>query len=160
MGVQSLLPLIKHTSRRVSVAEECSGTTLGVDMSCWLHQFGKAITKHGLTCSVAAVYVKIADLVYQRLLQLRQANVKPYCVFDGDTPLPGKALTNAKRSSIDNFKVTSELKSLIIERAVNRAQCEYIVAPYEADPQLVLLDRLKLIDAVVSFDSDFIVHGK
>ena len=43
--------------------------------------------------------------------------------------------------------------------ALRKDRRRYIVAPYEADPQLRLLDELRIIDYVLSVDSDMIVLG-
>jgi 5'-3' exonuclease len=36
---------------------------------------------------------------------------------------------------------------------------QYIVAPYEADPQLAYLERIGLVDGIISEDSDLLVFG-
>jgi len=42
----------------------------------------------------------------------------------------------------------------------SRPYCpQYVVAPYEADPQLAYLERTGLVDAVVTEDSDLLVFG-
>lgn len=36
---------------------------------------------------------------------------------------------------------------------------EFVIAPYEADSQICKLSQLKLIDAVITEDSDLVIYG-
>lgn len=108
--------------------------------------------------------------------------VVPYLVFDGDS-LPSKAQTNAERrkrreeskavglqllSAGKDSQAYQELqkaatvtpymaKELIEE--IKRMDVKYIVAPYEADAQLVYLEQKGIIDGIISEDSDMLVYG-
>lgn len=108
--------------------------------------------------------------------------VKPYFVFDGDA-LPSKSQTNTQRATnrahhkkigLDLLKAgkTSqahqELKQAIsistamvrqVIEALRQASIDYVVAPYEADAQLVYMEREGLIDGIISEDSDLLVFG-
>ena len=108
--------------------------------------------------------------------------VTPYLVFDGDY-LPSKAATEASRESrreaskkageellkagkpskaYQEFQkaidVTPEMARLLIEE-LKKDSIPYVVAPYEADSQLVYLERQGLIGGIVSEDSDLLVFG-
>jgi exonuclease-1 len=108
--------------------------------------------------------------------------VTPYLVFDGDF-LPSKAKTEAsrakrreesKRIGLELLRagkpsqahaelqkaidVTPEMARHLIEE-LKKADIPYVVAPYEADAQLVYLERQGLISGIVSEDSDLLVFG-
>lgn len=106
----------------------------------------------------------------------------PYFVFDGDY-LPRKAGTEqerlqrretfkaqamaARRAGNDKLAfqcfqkacdVTPELAKSLIERFKARG-IKYVVAPYEADSQMVHLEKSGLVQAIISEDSDLLVFG-
>lgn len=106
----------------------------------------------------------------------------PYMVFDGDF-LPSKAGTEAsrakrreesKKAGLELLKagkpaqahqelqkaidVTPEMARNLIEE-LKKAGIPYIVAPYEADSQLVYLERQGIINGIISEDSDLLVFG-
>lgn len=108
--------------------------------------------------------------------------VTPYVVFDGDF-LPSKAATEASREKRREesrkiglellragkpsqahaelqkaIDVTPEMARHLIEE-LKKAEVPYVVAPYEADAQLVYLERQGLISGIVSEDSDLLVFG-
>lgn len=108
--------------------------------------------------------------------------VKPYLVFDGDN-LPSKADTEVDRHKKRQESKTRGLelhrKGKIAEayqelqKAVDVTPCmarqlieelkklevPYIVAPYEADAQLVYLETHGIINGIISEDSDLLVFG-
>ncbi len=108
--------------------------------------------------------------------------VTPYLVFDGDF-LPSKAMTEASRAkrrdeskkiglellragkpsqAYDELRkaidITPEMARHLIEE-LKKADVPYVVAPYEADSQMVYLERQGLISGIVSEDSDLLVFG-
>lgn len=124
-------------------------------------------------------YVQFA---MNRVNMLRHFGVTPYIVFDGDF-LPSKAGTEASRAKSREeharqgkafleagkrtlaeqefqkaIDVTPEMARHLIEE-LKKMGIEYVVAPYEADPQLVYLERQGLVDGVLSEDSDLLVFG-
>ena len=113
---------------------------------------------------------------------LQAFGVTPYLVFDGDA-LPSKAGTNReRRKRRDESKalglelyragktaqahqelqksadVTPYMARQLIEE-LKRNNVQYIVAPYEADAQLVYLEQNSIIDGILSEDSDMLVFG-
>lgn len=122
------------------------------------------------------------DFVLSRVRMLLDFGVTPYLIFDGDN-LPSKAGTNAARrkrrqesktlglelhragkmsqaqqelqKSVD---VTPLMARHLIEE-LKKLNVQYIVAPYEADAQLVYLEQKGIIDGILSEDSDLLVFG-
>lgn len=117
-----------------------------------------------------------------RVRMLCHFGIKPYMVFDGDY-LPSKAATEEsransrderKKAAIDLLKagkptqatqefqkcidITPEMASALIHQ-LKKLDIAYVVAPYEADAQLVYLERKGLIDGIISDDSDLLVFG-
>lgn len=117
-----------------------------------------------------------------RVRMLKHFGVTPYIVFDGDF-LPSKAATEgsrakrreeSKRSAMELLKagkpsqaalefqkaidVTPEMARNLIDE-LKKLDISYVVAPYEADAQLVYLERQGLISGILSEDSDLLVFG-
>ena len=113
---------------------------------------------------------------------LRHFGVTPYMVFDGDY-LPSKAATEDSRAksraerqkaaqallnagktaqATQEFQkcidITPEMASALIQQ-LKKMDIPYVVAPYEADAQLVYLEREGLIHGIISDDSDLLVFG-
>jgi exonuclease 1 len=117
-----------------------------------------------------------------RVRMLQHFGVIPFLVFDGDY-LPSKAATEADRAKKreDSKKLGLELLNagktsqayLELQKAIDvtpemarqlidelkKTGVQYIVAPYEADAQMVYLERRGLISAIISEDSDLLVFG-
>jgi exonuclease-1 len=108
--------------------------------------------------------------------------VKPYLVFDGDN-LPSKSGTEQDRyrrrqeskalglelqrkgrmpEAYQEFQkavdVTPYMARQLIEE-LKQMNVQYVVAPYEADAQLVYLEQEGDIDGIISEDSDLLVFG-
>ena len=113
---------------------------------------------------------------------LQHFGLIPYLVFDGDF-LPGKAATEADRARRRDesrmlglellqrgrtaqaqqelqkaVDITPEMAARLIEE-LKKLGVQYLVAPYEADAQLVYLERKGVISAIISEDSDLLVFG-
>lgn len=108
--------------------------------------------------------------------------ITPYLIFDGDN-LPSKAGTEkdrrerrkeGKRLGLELLRVgkmsqaqlelqkavdvTPEMARAFIEE-LKLSNVQYVVAPYEADSQMVYLERKGIIDGILSEDSDLLVFG-
>jgi len=117
-----------------------------------------------------------------RVRMLQHFGVTPYIVFDGDY-LPSKAGTETDRAKRreDSRRAGLELLSagktsqahLEFQKAVDvtpemarqlidelkKSGVQYVVAPYEADAQMVYLERQGIVDGIISEDSDLLVFG-
>ncbi|PHH76298.1 hypothetical protein CDD82_4060 [Ophiocordyceps australis] len=178
MGVSGLLPLVKSIQRPTHV-KQFSGKTLGVDAYGWLHRAAYSCASELGQGKPTNKHVQVA---MSRVLMLCHYGVKPYMVFDGDF-LPSKAETEKARAKHRREKkklamellkagkqsqathefqkcidVTPEMALDLIEK-LRELAIPYVVAPYEADAQLVYLERQALIDGIISDDSDLLVFG-
>ncbi|OTB12197.1 hypothetical protein K445DRAFT_321200 [Daldinia sp. EC12] len=178
MGIQGLLPLLKSIQRPTEL-KKYDGETIGVDAYGWLH-------RGAVPCAIELAQGKptrkYVDFAMNRVKMLKHFGITPYLVFDGGF-LPSKAATEASRekrreecrkAGLELLKagkpsqahaelqkavdITPEMARHLIEE-LKKAGVPYVVAPYEADPQLVYLEREGHISAILSEDSDLLVFG-
>ncbi|KAK8175028.1 hypothetical protein IWX90DRAFT_98432 [Phyllosticta citrichinensis] len=178
MGISGLLPLLKSIHKPCHL-RDFSGKTIGVDAYGWLH---RGIVACAIDLALDRPTRKHIDFCLHRVRMLLHFGVKPYIVFDGDH-LPGKDVTNkeraakrrdSKRQGMELLKlgktslahselqkavdVIPEMAKALIEE-LKQINVDYVVAPYEADSQLVYLERKGIIQGIVSEDSDLLVFG-
>ncbi|KAK0649490.1 hypothetical protein B0T16DRAFT_428237 [Cercophora newfieldiana] len=178
MGISGLLPLLKSIHRPADL-KKYAGETLGVDGYGWLH-------RGAISCAMELAQGKptrkYVDFAMHRVRMFKHFGVTPYLVFDGDY-LPSKAGTESSRESRRDasrsaglellragkpaqayqelqkaIDVTPEMARHLIED-LKKANIPYVVAPYEADAQLVYLERQGTISGIVTEDSDLLVFG-
>ncbi|KAJ5252085.1 XPG/RAD2 endonuclease [Penicillium chrysogenum] len=178
MGIKGLHGLLKSIQKPCHI-KNFNGQTLGVDAYGWLH-------RGTVACSVDLVLDnptrKHIDFVLNRVRMLLFFGVKPYLVFDGDN-LPSKAGTEQDRyrrrqeskslgldlqrkgrmpEAYQEFQkavdVTPYMARQLIEE-LKQMNVQYVVAPYEADAQLVYLEQQGDIQGIISEDSDLLVFG-
>lgn len=113
---------------------------------------------------------------------LRHFQITPYFVFDGDY-LPSKAGTEKEREkrrheykqlaveakrngnsklAFNYYQKACDISPEMAKSLINELklqQIKYVVAPYEADSQMVFLEKLGLVDGIISEDSDLLVFG-
>ncbi|KAJ5930285.1 hypothetical protein N7466_005778 [Penicillium verhagenii] len=178
MGIKGLHGLLKSIQKPCHL-KKFAGQTLAVDAYGWLH-------RGTVACSVDLVLDrptrKHIDFVLHRVRMLLYFGVTPYLVFDGDD-LPSKAATEADRhrrrqeskalglelqrkgripEAYQEFQkavdVTPYMARQLIEE-LKKMDVQYVVAPYEADPQMVYLEQQGIVHGIISEDSDLLVFG-
>ncbi|KAE8445576.1 hypothetical protein EG329_013209 [Mollisiaceae sp. DMI_Dod_QoI] len=178
MGINGLLPLLKSIHKPCNL-KKFEGRTLGVDAYGWLH---RGTVSCAMDLAMGKPTKKFVDFAMHRVRMLQHFGVTPFLIFDGDY-LPSKAKTEDERAKRreDSRKAGLELLNagkpsqayLEFQKAVDvtpemarqlidelrRTGVQYIVAPYEADAQMVYLERKGIIDGIISEDSDLLVFG-
>ncbi|CAK9435336.1 uncharacterized protein LODBEIA_P56990 [Lodderomyces beijingensis] len=178
MGVSGLLPLLKCIQDPCSL-ERYRGKTLAIDTYGWLH---RAIVSCAEELCLGKPTRRYITSILNKIAMLRHFGINPYFVFDGAS-LTAKAETNAKRKSEREEarrlaeKYTRAGKATLAAKAYMKAACvshqmaksimveldkmniSYVVAPYEADPQMVYLEKTGIVDGILSEDSDLLVFG-
>ncbi|EEQ91394.1 exonuclease 1 [Blastomyces dermatitidis ER-3] len=178
MGITGLHGLLKSIQKPCNL-RKFKGQTFGVDAYGWLHRgtvacaIDLALDKHN---------TKYVDFAMNRVRMLLYFGVTPYLVFDGDH-LPSKAGTEtaraqrreeSKKLGLELYRsgrvteahqelqkavdVTPYMARLMIEE-LKKLKIQYVVAPYEADAQLVYLEKQGMINGIISEDSDLLVFG-
>ncbi|OAL71719.1 exonuclease [Trichophyton violaceum] len=178
MGISGLHGLLKSIQKPCNV-KKFAGQTLGVDAYGWLHR-GTIACAYELVLGKPTT--KYVDFAIGRIRMLQHYGVIPYIVFDGGM-LPSKEATEASRAArreeskklgeehmrrgrtteaYQEFQkavdVTPYMARVLIEE-LKKHKIKYLVAPYEADPQLVYLEKQGIINGIISEDSDMLVFG-
>ncbi|GAA5959865.1 hypothetical protein JCM3765_000626 [Sporobolomyces pararoseus] len=178
MGISGLLPLLKEITVQKHV-REWKGKTLAVDAYVWLHRGAYGCAQDLATGKPTIQYVNYA---MHRVRMLKYYGVIPYIVFDGGL-LPSKMGTEGDRERRRN-EALAKGNALLAEGKANQARdffvkavdvtpamayqfikalrqegVKYVVAPYEADPQLAYLEKKGLVDGIITEDSDLLVFG-
>ena len=178
MGISGLLPLLKSIHKHCTL-KKFAGQTIGIDAYGWLHRGTVACA---IELALEKPTTKYVDFAMGRVRMLLDFGVIPYLVFDGDN-LPNKAGTNRERrkrrdeskaAGLELYKagklaqahqelqkaadVTPYMARELIE-ALKKLDVRYIVAPFEADAQLVYLEEKGIINGILSEDSDMLVFG-
>ena len=171
MGVEQLFPQLKGAWRSVNLQESARGESVGIDAFVWLHALA---TRHAASVVLVGDFTSVvADFIHRSEWLLR-CGMTPTFVFDG-ARLPAKdrtAESRAIRSATEFAKAQAgsdaepceahyraaikiELGMLqMVIAALRTRGFQYVVAPYEADSQLVHLCNTGCVDAVISVDGD------
>ncbi|CAL4947152.1 unnamed protein product [Urochloa decumbens] len=178
MGIQGLLPQLKSIMAPIKV-EELRGQTVAVDTYSWLH---KGALSCGDRLCKGIPTTRHIEYCMHRVNMLRHYGVKPVLVFDGGLlPIKSDQETKRGRSRKENLERAREHEAAGNSRAafecyqkavditpriafelievLRKEKVDYIVAPYEADAQMTFLSVNKLVDAVITEDSDLIPFG-
>lgn len=183
MGIQGLLPLLKPVTK-VHHISFYKNRCVAIDGYSWLH---KAV--YGCCIDMANGKENYQWIFYCiRLIDmLLSFNIGVHLVFDGAN-LPAKKMTEATRAAKRAASLSTGLQLLASKNAgnldvarshlsnaidvtpsmaasliqilrISRPTVQCTVAPYEADAQLAYLCSARLVDAVISEDSDTIPYG-
>ncbi|KAJ6508463.1 PIN domain-like protein [Mycena sanguinolenta] len=178
MGIQGLLPALKSISSTDSLTK-FSGKTIAVDAYVWLHC---GIFTCPVELATGEDTHKYVDYAMHRVRVLRSHKIEPYIVLNGG-PLPAKKGTEVDRQAtraehlalgnalaaqgktsqarehyVKSIDVTPQMAFQFI-KALRAESVSYVVAPYEADAQLAYLERIGLVDGILTEDSDLLVFG-
>ncbi|KAG6917114.1 hypothetical protein DXG01_003780 [Tephrocybe rancida] len=178
MGITGLLPALKSI-QVTKPLKEFAGQRIAVDAYVWLHRGVNTCATELATGKPTHKYV---DYAMRHVRLLRHNNIEPYIVFDGG-PLPAKKGTEDERQKRrDEARLRGDalaaagkhsqardhyLKSIDVSprmafqliKALRAESVAYVVAPYEADAQLAYLERVGIVDAILTEDSDLLVFG-
>ncbi|NXK57389.1 EXO1 Exonuclease, partial [Sylvietta virens] len=178
MGIQGLLQFIKEAAEPSHV-KKYKGLTVAVDTYCWLHKGAYACAEKLARGEPTDFYVAFCMKLVHMLLSF---GIKPILVFDGCT-LPSKKevekarrerrqasllkgkqllqegrLSEARECFGRSVNITHAMAHEVIKAA--RAQgVDCIVAPYEADAQLAYLNKIGMVQAIITEDSDLLAFG-
>ncbi|KAI5967973.1 EXO1 [Candida margitis] len=178
MGVNGLLQHLKEIQDPCSL-ERYRGKTLAIDTYGWLH---RALVSCAEDLCLGRPTRKYITYIINKIQMLQHFGITPFFVFDGAS-LTTKQETNMKRRESRSeakalaekyaksghlqlaYKeymkaayVTSQMaKSIMCELDVLKIR--YVVAPYEADPQMVYLEKIGVVDGILSEDSDLLIFG-
>ncbi|KAK4704526.1 exonuclease 1, partial [Phenoliferia sp. Uapishka_3] len=170
MGIQGLLPMLKDIQRPIHV-KEWKGKTLAVDAYVWLHRGAYGCAEDLAQGKPTVQYVNYS---MHRVRMLKHFGITPFIVFDGGL-LPSKMGTEGDREKkrSDALKKGNAflaegqkglardcfVKGVDVTPEMAYQLIKYIVAPYEADPQLAYLERNGFVDGIITEDSDLLVFG-
>ncbi|NWV43028.1 EXO1 Exonuclease, partial [Grantiella picta] len=178
MGIQGLLQFIKEAAEPSHV-KKYKGLTVAVDTYCWLHKGAYACAEKLARGEPTDLYVTFCMKLVHMLLSF---GIKPILVFDGCTLPSKKEVEKARREKRQasllkgkqllqegrlaearecfgrSVNITHAMAHEVIKAA--RAQgVDCIVAPYEADAQLAYLNKIGMVQAIITEDSDLLAFG-
>jgi len=178
MGINGLHNFLKEAIDKIHI-KEYSGQRVAIDTYCWIHKGCFSCADKLAKGEKTDLYVKYCMKFINLLLQY---NITPVLVFDGcnleakkevelerrqrrkENLAEGKRLLRqGKLSEARGYftrcvDVTSKL-ALDVMEAARAKGIDCIVAPYEADAQLAYLLKHKLVEAVITEDSDLLCFG-
>ncbi|SMN18651.1 similar to Saccharomyces cerevisiae YDR263C DIN7 Mitochondrial nuclease functioning in DNA repair and replication [Maudiozyma saulgeensis] len=178
MGVTGLLTKLKPIQKQITL-DQLYSKRLAIDGYSWLHKATIGCSYELMMDLNTNTYLKY---FIKRINMLKRYNIKPYFVFDGakinvkegiESSRLEKRILNKKRGislwdtgkhleAIEYFKksvdVTPQMAKCIIDYCRSE-NIDYIVAPFEADSQMVYLEKEGLVDGIISEDSDLLIFG-
>jgi hypothetical protein len=171
-----------HVGSWISLSS-LAGQVIAVDISCWLYLC--LCISSAVWAGAGGDFSSTVSLVMERVEALARAGITPLLVFDGQ-PLPGKegeaaeratARDASKQALLDHLAAdgtyadengrrlgramarrTPELTTQLM-RKLRRHGYNFLVAAYEADMQVVYLERVGIVDAGLTGDGDLQMLG-
>lgn len=178
MGVNGLLQHLKEIQDPCSL-ERYRGKTLAIDTYGWLH---RALVSCAEDLCLGRPTRKYITYILNKIQMLQHFGITPFFVFDGAS-LSTKQETNLKRRELrseakklaEKYTASGHLQfaykeymkaAYVTSQMAKLIMCEldvmnirYVVAPYEADPQMVYLEKIGIVDGILSEDSDLLIFG-
>lgn len=177
MGVAGLLKLLQPYSQQRSPSE-FEGKTLGIDGYSWLHRAAASCAED---LSKGIPTTRLVQSIDNRVRVYEQNGVELFFVFDGGSfkmkervekqrkrvreAARAQSSTSSTSSSSSSYSstlrgvdITANHAAMVIAYLKVRG-IRYVVAPYEADAQLVWLEKEGMIHGIISEDSDLLVFG-
>ncbi|VVT56636.1 uncharacterized protein SAPINGB_P005189 [Magnusiomyces paraingens] len=145
MGVQGLLGILKSASLETNISQY-KGKTVGIDGYAWLH-------RGAISCAR-----DLATGKYTTRIEKSRESSRAECLEQGIILLRRGQSQEAEKFFQKAVDITPEIVAQVIE-ILRRESIQYVVAPYEADAQLVYLEKIGIISAIISEDSDLLVFG-
>ena len=186
MGIKDLLKFLSTvTIEKQKHISLYNGKTVGIDAYIWLHAGKNSINIAEILTDyekIKKIDNEIIQYCIQRLELLLLYNIKPYFVFDGAN-LPAKEKTEherkeARKNAFETAKKLVEKNNLSdaigiyiayidispqlaysFIKILQEKEIPFTVAPYEANIQLAYLANEKIIDIIISDDSNMIAHN-
>ncbi|CAG2115492.1 unnamed protein product, partial [Medioppia subpectinata] len=178
MGIQGLIGLLERASTPVHV-DQLSGSVCVIDGNGWLHRASYGCAQRLYEGLETDQYVKY---VLKRCRLLAEVRIKPIVIFDGQR-LPAKEVTHESRRSArrsvrqkielllaDGHEAKArDLMRSCVEVTPHMIKClmnglredgvDFVVAPYEADPQMAYMVNNGFADFAITEDSDLLVYN-
>ncbi len=180
MGIRGLLPFI-DAGRENILLTSLKGKVVGVDAYVWLYKGTYCCAKYIATGTQTSVHI---EYFVSRVKKLLEVGIRPILVFDGVSPKMKswqedlrrarkeeklhEAELELQKDSPDLIHVNSLYKQAVsishtdAVKAMKRCReigVDCLVAPMESDAQLTYLQKIGLIDYIMSEDSDLLVYG-
>lgn len=187
MGVKGLNSVLENIPNSMYVnklsIKELKNKTVAIDINNWLYQFLCAGRKGACGEIFNSKEEKITIILglYRRVVFLLKNKIKPIFVFDGKPPFFKNTILEIRKEnkkkaqekidkkeykSIDEKKKLIQKASSLTKQDIKNSKklfdlmgLPYINSPGEADAQLGYLSKSKLVDYIISEDSDIIVFG-
>jgi exonuclease-1 len=181
MGIQNLIKFLNEYFES-KMLSDFKNQTIGIDAHTWLHSAVNQLMSDLSNISESKVLSTIKEYFSYRIKLMKHLKITPYFVFDGDE-LPikegiekarderrkkneelfkyhinSKNLKDAKKQLISSIDITPHMTKNLID-FLKDSNIKFIIAPYEADAQLAYLYNKKVIDLVLTIDSDLICYN-
>ena len=148
MGVKNLLKFVSPICKPTNI-HDFRGRKIGIDMSCFLYKalYHTNFLKH------INIYLGPILKIFSRV----------YLVFDGRPPISKHSeLQNRAKNMVTReitSRITPELTRKVILAYKTNPKISVVFSPEESDSQLAYLSITKIVDVILTEDSDLIVYG-
>ena len=153
MGGSKLQEFFLKRSSPQRIGDVGQRDCIGVDASWMIQRF---LQRYRIEIEKDNVIRAVHEFI-RRVENLEKEKVIVYVVFDGECP-PCKLDESRRRVKQGKLRRTRALEKGIIA-ALKARRTAYVVAPYEAEAQLVYMQRTQEIDLIIAQDADYIALG-